>query len=156
MSAAADELLGLLRSGRYRGEGINHEGQPFSGALELRSLLGQRAWALTFSAQGAGGEDYHREETLLGPGPEGAPLLVSLNTNDPLLRSYALRRAEAREGVRRWVFGWGSPAARETYRCEISLEVYPNGDLGYRYAWGLPGGEFAERSGVRLRASQER
>lgn len=156
MSDSAYDLVSKVRAGRYMGEGVNHEGQPFNGALELRSLLGQRAFGLSFSARGAGGEDYHQEETILGPGPQGELCLVSVNTNDPLLRTYALVRDETHEETRRLVFGWGRPEERETFRCQISLEVYPNGDLGYRYAWGLPGGGFADRSGVRMRVSQER
>jgi hypothetical protein len=34
---------------------------------------------------------------------------------------------------------------------EIAIDLHPGGDLGYRFAWGLPGGEFAPRSGVRMR-----
>lgn len=150
------DLLDALRSGRYMGEGVNHENQPFTGTLELRSVLGGLAWAFAFSAAGAGGAAFHEEESLLAASPSGAPCLVSVSTNDPLVRTYDLRRDETEGEVRRLTFGWGQPEAKTTYRCQITLELYPNDDLGYRFAWGMPGEAFAERSGVRLRASKER
>lgn len=153
--SAFPERLRSLASGRYFGEGINHDNEPFKGLLQVRYLIGEAGLGLAFTATGIGGEVYHEEETLLGPGPKGELVLATLNSNDPVLRTYALRREGAEGGSQHtYVFGIGDPAARDTFRCEVSLDLFESGDLGYRYAWGLPGGDFAERSGVRLR--QER
>lgn len=36
------------------------------------------------------------------------------------------------------------------FRSRIGLEHLAGGEVGYQHAWGLPGGSFAERSGVRM------
>lgn len=146
------DRLRALSSGRYSGEGLNHDNEPFKGLLQLRYLLGEAGVGLTFTATGVGGQVYHEEETFLAPGPEGTLVLSTINSNDPVLRTYALRREGPEGGSQHtYVFGIGDPADKEAFRCEIALDLFESGDLGYRYAWGLPGGEFADRSGVRLR-----
>ena len=154
MTAFPDRLR-ALPTGRYTGEGVNHEGEPFVGLLQLRRLIGEAGLGIAFSARGVGGAVYHEEETLLGPGPAGGLVLASLNSNDPILRSYPLRREGPEGGSEHtYVFGIGDLSREDTYRCEISLDLHLTGDLAYRYAWGLPGAAFAERSAVRMR--QER
>ncbi|MBL4844198.1 MAG: hypothetical protein JKY65_01620 [Planctomycetes bacterium] len=151
MNSFPKRLLSLA-SGRYSGEGVNHDQEPFVGLLQLRYLIGEAGLGLTFTATGVGGEVYHEEETLLAPGPTGELVLATLNSNDPSLRTYELRREDSEgESEHTYVFGTGDPSAGDTFRCEISLDLHENGDLGYRYAWGVPGGEFAERSSVRMR-----
>ena len=144
--------LELLRScaGRYAGHGINHEDQPFHGELELEVLF-ERALALTFRATGIDGTPYHEERTWIAVDGEGRLCLWTVSTNvptcDPHVRRHGAPVAGSRATV---VFGHGDPTDAERYRSEIAIDVWPNGDLGYRYAWGLPGGEFAPRSSVRM------
>ena len=149
---SALDRLRALASGRYSVEGINHESEPFRGLLQLRYLIGEAGLGIAFTATGIGGEVYHEEESLLAPGPEGSLVLSTINSNDPTLRTYPLRREGPEGGSQHtYVFAVGDPGDKDAYRCEIALDLFESGDLGYRYAWGLPGGEFAERSGVRLR-----
>ena len=45
------------------------------------------------------------------------------------------------------------PADKNSFRMAVALTRWPDGDISYVYSWGLPGGEFAERPGVRMRKS---
>ncbi len=51
---------------------------------------------------------------------------------------------------RTFTFGFNTPSDRSTFREEITLDLWPNQELSYTYSWGMPGGEFKERSGVRM------
>lgn len=37
------------------------------------------------------------------------------------------------------------------FREEIHLELCTDGRIGYHYYWGMPGGEFAYRSGLMMK-----
>ena len=49
------------------------------------------------------------------------------------------------------VFRYGDLEKRSTFREEVRIDLFEGGDLGYRYAWGMPEGEFRDRSRVRMR-----
>jgi hypothetical protein len=139
------------RAGRYTGRGINHDQQPFEGTLELSSVVSGKGLALTFTATGDDGTVYHEEHSVIGPGFDGALGLWTLCNNAPGMTALALRRDGEVEGCRRsLVFGVGDPDDEGSFREEIALDLHADGSLGYRFAWGLPGGEFAPRSGLRL------
>lgn len=148
MTDAIAELV--ERAGTYRGEGINHDRQPFVGTLTLRAVAGVPGVALEFMARGEGGEVFHAEHTLIGPGEGGRPTLVTLGSNGGGLLVLPLRREEAEADTRTLVFGVGDPADRAAFRMEVAVDLHPDGALGYRYSWGLPDGDFAPRSGLRL------
>ena len=149
------EVLEALcaRAGRYVGQGINHEGEPFTGRLELRAVVGLRGVVLEFVASGVKGEVFHEEHTLIAPAADGQPALVTLSNNAPGLLVLPQRTdvAPHGEGCERVAFALGDPEERETLRLEQALDLWTDGDVSYRFAWGMPGGEFAERSAVRLR-----
>ena len=46
------------------------------------------------------------------------------------------------------VFAFGERSRTHEFREEITVELYPNGSIGYKYAWGMSGGSFADRSGA--------
>lgn len=144
----------LLRSfaGRYAGHGIDHEDQPFHGELELshEGML-DRGFSLGFRATGIDGTSYHEERSWLAPDSEGRMCLWSINTNQPACLCHVRRHGAPAAGARATlVFGSGDPQDAGQYRVEIAIDLFPDGDLGYRYTWGLPGGEFRPRSTVRM------
>lgn len=47
-------------------------------------------------------------------------------------------------------FGYNNVADRSSFRDEIALDLWDEASLSYTYSWGLPGGDFQERSTVRL------
>lgn len=143
----------IARRGTFVGEGVNHDGQPFTGRLKLAPVVDGAGLSLEFTARGEGGEVYHRERSTLAPGPDGALTLWSLSNNAPGLLALPLRRDVPGE-ARALVFGVGDPDDGDAFRMEVTLELQPGGQLGYRFAWGLPGGEFAPRSGLTLRAAR--
>ncbi|MGE3683775.1 MAG: hypothetical protein AB7G93_18810 [Bdellovibrionales bacterium] len=80
--------------GIYAGEGINHEGKPFTGRLELQPLLGGRGFQLKFSATGKDGRVYHREESMIAPSIQEQLTLWNFNTNTPGLVPHELRKTD--------------------------------------------------------------
>lgn len=147
--------LELLRAvvGRYAGHGIDHEDQPFHGELALEDLF-ERAITLTFRATGIDGTSYHEERSWIAMDGEGRLCLWTVNTNLPGCGCHVRRHGASAAGTRATlVFGQGDPQDTERYRAEIAIDLWPNGDVGYRYAWGMPGGEFRPRSSVRMSAA---
>lgn len=139
-------------AGRYAGRGVNHDDQPFAGALSLEPVVGGKGLALGFTATGDDGTVYHTEHSVIGPDVGGGLGLWTLTNNAPGMLHLALRRdgAEVDGCPRTLVFGVGDPADAGAFREEIALDLYADGRLGYRFAWGMPGGDFAPRSGLVL------
>lgn len=148
------EIMAILGkcSGYYEGQGINHEGEVFTGKLQIRSLLENRGFSLRFSAVGKDGTIYHQEESTIAPSIGEKLTLWNLNTNTPGLVPHELRPENTKVGsIRTFTFGFNDPSDAKAFREEIALDVHDNGDLSYTYSWGLPNGEFKERSGVRMK-----
>jgi hypothetical protein len=134
--------------GKYSGEGLNHEGQPFIGEFSLSKSIS--SYCVHFKANGLNGDLYHEEQTTIALQPNQKPALWSVNTNNPMMLQHELRRELQESEMLKIVFGFGDLNIAQSFREEITLELHSNGDIGYRYSWGMPGGEFRERSGVRL------
>lgn len=151
MSEVLDALL--ARVGEYRGEGKNHEDQAFIGTFELARVVDGRGVSVRFKAVGIDdGETYHQEFTLIGQGADGDLDLITLSNNSGKLQTLSLRRAGEEDGSERTiVFGVGAPEATDSMRMEIAFDLWPGSEISYRYAWGVPGGEFAPRSSVRMK-----
>jgi hypothetical protein len=138
-------------TGTYVGEGINHEGQPFTGRLILQPLLGGKGFQLKFSATGKDGTVYHNEESTIAPSIQEKLTLWNFNTNTPGLVPHELRKTDAKVGaLSSLVFGFNKTDDKSTFREEVALDIWDKNSLSYTYSWGLPGGDFAERSGVRM------
>ncbi len=149
MKTALSQLNEMV--GTYVGDGINHEGLPFVGRLQIVNLLDGRGFNLKFTATGKGGKVYHQEESMIAPSIQEKLTLWNLNTNTPGLVPHELRRSETKAGAQlSLVFGFNLPADKNTFREEVALDIWDKKSLSYTYAWGLPGGEFQERSGVRM------
>lgn len=138
-------------AGTYKGQGVNHEGEAFVGEFELHQHPTLRSMSLRFKATSDEGQVYHQEETTIAQDVSGKPALWSLCNNAPGMLQLNFRRYEtADEGCRTLVFGLGDLGSDHDYRQEVSIDLFRDGTLGYRFAWGMPGGEFSPRSGVRL------
>lgn len=139
-------------TGTYEGEGINHEGQTFIGAFSLQSVLNGRGFEIHFSATGKDGTVYHEEQSTIAPNIQEKLVLWNLNTNMPGLVAHELRSSNPRNGAQNsYVFGFNQVADTNSFREEVALDIWPNHEISYTYSWGMPGGEFKERSGVRTR-----
>jgi hypothetical protein len=159
-AAAADldpglALLGLLGRlpGSYAGRGTDVADGEFDATATVAAVAGGAAVRLSVAIAGP---PPYAEHGLLGRGESGAPQYVTVSTNAPFLRVFALRRTETGAtgtgvGYARAVFGWGGPVEHEAgFREEFTVTVHADGDLGLAWAWGQPGDKFAPRSGVRL------
>lgn len=147
------EILSQLSSivGSYSGNGINHEGQQFKGTLTLKPLLGGRGFSIHFTATGQDGTVYHQEESTIAPSMNEKLTLWNFNTNSPALLGHELRGSNPKpESIASLVFGFNKPTDTATFREEIALDIWNNKEISYTYSWGMPGGEFKERSGVRM------
>ena len=141
----------LRRLGSYQGHGINHEDQPFHGELVLSSLFEGSAVGLRFRATGIDGTVYHDERTWIARAPEGGLALWTLSTNAAMVMRHDLMPTRAEPGAEATLsFVVADPEDRSTYRSRMTLDLLADGRLGYRFAWGLPGEAFAERSQVVL------
>lgn len=136
-------------TGNFRGEGINHEKQKFLADFEARPDPNGHGVAFSFRAQGECGTVFHSETSIIGNALDGRPALWVLSSNLPRVLEHKLRLITEVPGGVRATFGFGDPHDRASFREEIRIE-FQYDQLQYSYAWGMPGGEFAERSGCRL------
>jgi hypothetical protein len=134
--------------GTFRGEGINHEKQSFHGELTLSR--GITCFNLHFKATGLDSTVYHEEQTTIALNAQEKLSLWSVNTNNPCMLEHPLRSMGESDGSTWIVFGFGNVHDTHTFREEIKLELLADFKLGYHYAWGLPGGNFEQRSGLRM------
>ncbi len=153
------EILGKLKTsvGVYEGEGINHEGQPFAGTFTLKPLLDGRGFYIQFVATGKDGTIYHKEESTIAPSLTEKLTLWNFNTNIPGLVPHELRSAQPRNNSEiSLVFGFNQSSDTKAFREEVALDIWNASEVSYTYSWGLPGGDFKERSGVRMSLKGER
>lgn len=137
--------------GTYWGEGTNHEGQPFTGHLDLQPLISGRGFQLKFSAKGKDGTIYHEEVSTIAPSLQEKLTLWNFNTNTPGLVPHELRASSPKSNaIVSLVFGFNNSDDKNTFREEVTLDIWDKTSLSYTYSWGLPGGDFQERSGVRM------
>lgn len=141
------ELAFEALSGKFVGKGINHGDLPFAGTFWSNKILGDKGIGFTFQAVGKDGTVYHRETSLLGKTFQGKLALWVMSSNHPGVIERRLVSSESLEGSGFiWTFGFGDKNDRNSFREEIRIEVQPEESVKYTYFWGLPGGDFAERS----------
>lgn len=142
----------LTRIGHYAGHGINHEDEPFHAELHLAALEVQPGVTIHYRAVGIDGTVYHDERTWIARDDTGRLALWSIHTNGAGVRKHVHRHGAKVDGaLLTLVFGQGNPLDNTAYREEVAVDLWPDGELSYRYAWGLPGGDHRPRSSVRLR-----
>ena len=141
----------LDRCGRFGGHGIDHEDQPLYGELDLQPLPGRQGAWLSFRATGIDGTVLHDERSWVAPDADGELCLWSVNTLAAGVMRHPVRRGVPPAGAHSvLVFGSGDPTDAQVHRVEIAVDLWPDGAVGYRTAWGLPGGPFLPRSQVRM------
>ena len=141
----------LSYQGQYRGTGINHDNQEFTGELHLSPIIDSKGVELRFVATGNDGTIYHQEKTLIAPNESESISLWTLNNNVPHLYEHKIKDTDTVDGASHTLmFVHNNPEDSSQFRETISIDLWPNGDLSYSYAWGLLGGDFQDRSGLRM------
>ncbi len=139
------------RAGRYEGPGRNAAGEEYRGELSIEPVLAGVGVVLRARALAPDGSVYHEEYSLLAMSPSGRLGMWSLNSQSRALLILEYRRDEPEEGAEHgFVFGKGYPNDRDSYRMEVTFDLWPGGDITHRFAWGVPGEEFGGRSAARL------
>ena len=149
-------ILDVLTSGptAFRGEGVNHEKESFIGELTVQALEGGRAALLKYTATLLTGNVVHSESTLLGTGPDGRLCLWPVMSELPVVFAHTevVSKAES-EKYTLAVFASGARDDSAKFREEISIQVNSDGCLVYAHAWGLPHGNFEDRSSCSMMPS---
>lgn len=148
------QLLSVLSdlTGSYYGQGVNHENLPFSGTLTFSNSFQDKGFSIDFTARGADGTVYHKEHSVLGLNGQGGVSLWVMSDNHPGVMEHRLNDGGLTVGaLHTFSFVAGVLSESNQFRESVTLDIWPDGDISYRYAWGLPGGEFKERSGLRLK-----
>lgn len=139
-------------SGSYAGDGIEHTGNGFKGELTIAPIVQRRGVLLLFTAKNLKGQILQEEHTLVAPMMGTGQIgMWTLGSNIGGVLFHPLRRDERlHDGSRALTFGAGDPTDSSSFREEITLEICVSDQIGYRYAWGHPGGDFAPRSSLRM------
>ena len=148
-----EHVLHFLSSlvGEWVGSGTNHSNEQFNGQLKLMPVVHGLGYNLLFEATGLDGSQYHQEFTLIAIDGTGLLKLWTLNSNVPGVLEHELRFDGAFEGsTRTLAFVHCEIEEDGMFREEIAIDLWPDGQLGYRYAWGMPGGDYGHRSGLRM------
>lgn len=146
-------ILTALASGptSFRGEGLNEENEAFVGELRVASLEEGRAVLLSYVATLASGRVVHTESTLLGVGPSGKLVLWPVMSELPVVLPHTEVSSEVNSnGEVKCVFASGDRDDATSFREEITIHVQADESLTYAHAWGLPGGDFDDRSSCRM------
>jgi len=148
------------RRGMYHGRGTDTEGKMFAAELQLSDGAGGRNLRYRYRAvEWQGNDVLHDEDGLLGIGLDGTLTLFAASSQYRHMFPRLLRRVEALTGDgpgevagSRLVFGHHAPTQRDAFRDEIGLALLVEDQLGYSFAWGLPGGELALRASVVMKS----
>ena len=144
------------RAGRYEGQGLNHRKQTFQATLNLTVIAKRRGITVDYRAQAEDSTLFHQEHTIIGLDSENNLCLWPIMSQLPHVLPHPLRRdRETDDGLRSIVFGCGETNDDTTFRQELTFDLWPGGDLGYRHAWGVPGHRFKTRSSCRLQSITE-
>ncbi|MGZ3775583.1 MAG: hypothetical protein ACXVCY_17205 [Pseudobdellovibrionaceae bacterium] len=148
-----DNAWNLLNEaiGSYSGRGINHEGQNFTGKLNLKVALSNKVLQLISFATGDTGETYHEEASWIGKDIAGVLTLYVSSNNHPGVTPHTFNRIDTgSNGEQKIIFRFGNPEDRNSFREEVTIALYQDGSIRHQYSWGMPGGDFADRSGSRM------
>lgn len=136
--------------GTYRGHGSNHENEAFAGTFKLEPILAGRGFQVRFLATAADGTLFHAEHSLIAPDEQGTLCLWNFNSNAPGMLCHRLEAIRQKDGLQA-SFVYGKLEDGASFRERVTLTINDDGSLRYAYAWGMPGGDFAERSALTLR-----
>jgi len=148
------KFLTALISGphKFTGSGVNHEGESFTATLVLQPLVGGSALMFHYVATRTDGVQVHSEATLLGSDSNGSLCLWPVMVELPVVLPHAQKTlTTSADGGISVVFASGAREDMGAFREEITIRLKPSGALVYAHSWGMPGGDFAERSGCEFR-----
>lgn len=146
-----EHFLNLLsKQGIFVGKGRNHENQPFTGTLTLTSILSGRGIQIQFEAKGNDGTVYHSEHSLISFADDEKLHMWNLNSNVPCVLQHKFDRVDKVTEGTAYIFSYNNKDNLKVFREEIAFEIFDDGQIGYRYSWGMPGQHFAPRSGLKL------
>lgn len=137
-------------AGLYRGRGLNHEGQNFTGELKLDFDPRLKVLHVDSTAVGDDQEVYHAEKSWIGYDLSGSLILWVASNNHPAVTPHRFDRIAESHGRRDVVFRFGDLHDRDSFREEITFSVFHDGSVAHCYSWGLPGGDFESRSGSKM------
>lgn len=136
--------------GRFQGQGINHEQEAFTGRLDLSEAVGGKGINLKFVATGKDGTIFHEESSMLAPSMDEKLCLWNFNSNIPGMLAHTLSSFKSFDDGLVAEFIFGDLDDKSQFRERINLTLYKNGNINYSYSWGMPSGDFAERSAVTM------
>ena len=134
--------------GEYSGEGINHEQQKFLAEFKLGKIVSGKGFELNFLAKGTDGSMFHEEKSLLCSSLDETLTLWNFNNNCPGLVPHKLDSVKKTDGGLELKFNYNDLSNQNLFREEVKLQLFDDGNMGYHYSWGMPEGEFKERSGL--------
>jgi hypothetical protein len=133
--------------GAYEGRGINHEKQAYRSSFRLTSAVPEKLFSLSSVAIGESGETFHHEVSWIGCDLSGILTLFVVSNNHPAVTPHVLDRIEKDEDRHSLVFRFGDIMNTWSFREEVTISLHADSSISHHYAWGLPGGAFAPRSG---------
>lgn len=136
----------LQLKGHFFGEGVNHEGQSFKAHFTAFSKPEINGIAFNFEAIGLNDKIYHSEFSLIGKNMLGQTCLWVMSSNHPGIFERVLKSEVKTTQGTYYVFAFGDKNDRNSFREEILIELQP-ASVRYVYSWGMPKGDFEERSG---------
>ena len=135
------------KSGKYVGEGMTDHDKCFTGYLDIEPVINNDGVQLKFKTIDKDGTIQNEEHTLIALNTENIISLWTLNNSFHTYIPFEFRDHKKINGDKEiLIFCFGDVRKNKSFREEISLELYENGDIGYNYFWGFPSGEFLARS----------
>jgi hypothetical protein len=118
----------------------------------VQPLVGGAAAMLHYTATRDDGTRVHAESTLLARASDGSLCLWPVMDELPYVLPHTLVSAASDDAAGEivHVFATGARGDTAVFREEITVRLVRGGRLLYAHAWGLPGGEFADRSHCEL------
>lgn len=136
-------LAGIV--GNWEGEGVNHEGQVYTGRLVVEAPVNAAAIILRFTATGVYGELYHQEILMAGSEEGGDMAAYSASNNLAGIARFSI----VQSGPEAVVFTLGALDNFAGFRETITLRL-EGAELFHGFAWAMPGEVLRERSSARL------
>lgn len=138
-------FLGLI--GTFEGHGINHENQTFLGSMSVTHRIKDVGISFSFKATGKGKEVYHEEIAIVGNGPDNSLQLTAISNNTGIILDYILANSDPNI----FIFQHGNLENKNEFRERRIIRVHNESEVSYSFWWGLPSGDFQERSSVKMR-----
>lgn len=149
MTDAGDVVRSLATfSGSYRGSGVNHEEETFTGTLLMQSAGAGAGLLWTFEARDES-TLFHAETSLVAAGPDGTPTLWNLGSNLGFVAPHRLVSWSTEGEIATAVFQFGEDHRTEFVE-RLRLACVP-GAVTYSFEWGHPGDPLRLRSSVTMR-----